>query len=269
MIELLKLTIISTLGIVGAFIVFGFLIGVIERQTEVNLYGKFGEKSVIITGLIGTTVHEFSHYIMCKLFLHKVIDVKFFSIKVKRNELGHVSHSYNKRSLYQRVGNFFIGIAPILFGTLIIILLFKVLLPENFNNTIINLNLKEYLNLANNFSIITFIIDLLRDSMIIVLSLFKIANLISFKFWIFLFLAISISTHMSLSKADLKNSIDGIIFIFIISFIINGIMMIINVSSADIFSFILVYNIMVVVFLFFAIIFSVIALIISQIIALI
>lgn len=269
MIELLKLTVISTLGVVGAFIVFGLLIGFIERKTEINLYSRFGEKSVIITGLIGTTVHEFSHYIMCKLFLHKVIDVKLFSIKIKGNELGHVSHSYNKRSLYQRVGNFFIGVAPILFGTLIIILLFKILLPESFNETMVNLNLSEYLNLVNKFNIITFIIDLLRDSLIIVLSLFKIANLISFKFWIFLFFAISISTHMSLSKADLKNSIDGIIFIFIISFIINGIMMIINVSSSDIFSFILVYNIMVVVFLFFAIIFSVIALIISKMITLI
>ncbi|MGO0916500.1 hypothetical protein ACTPEM_26060, partial [Clostridioides difficile] len=34
--------------------------------------------------------------------------------------LGYVSHSYKKDNLYQSIGNFFIGIAPIIGGTIMI-----------------------------------------------------------------------------------------------------------------------------------------------------
>lgn len=266
MIELFKFTIISTVGIVGSFIVLGFLLGIIEQQTERNLYFKFGNKAIIITGILGTTIHEIGHYIMCKLFFHKVTDIKLFSLRIEGNELGHVSHSYNKKNIYQRIGNFFIGIGPLIFGTFVMILFFKILLPESFHNTISNFNLESYMNLSKNFNLVNFLIDLLKDAMLLLLSIFKLSNIISLKFWIFLFIAISISTHMSLSRADLKNSFDGIVFIFIINFIVSFIVTVFNINIATLTSVILLYNILIFVFLLFAIIFSIIGFIISFII---
>lgn len=266
MIELLKLTIVSTIGIVGSFIVLGFILGLIEQQTERNLYFKFGSKAIIVTGILGTTIHEIGHYIMCKLFFHKVTDIKLFSLRMEGNELGHVSHSYNKRNIYQRIGNFFIGIGPLIFGTFIMILFFKLLLPESFNNTISNFNLKPYMSLSENFNLVSLLVDLLKNSVLILSSIFKVNNIISLKFWIFLFIAISISTHMSLSKADLKNSLDGIVFIFIINLVISFIITSFNINIDLLSSIILLYNMLIFVFLLFAIIFSIIGLIISFII---
>ena len=37
--------------------------------------------------------------------------------------LGYVEHAYNRRSLYQSVGNFFIGTGPIWFGSALVYLL--------------------------------------------------------------------------------------------------------------------------------------------------
>jgi hypothetical protein len=46
--------------------------------------------------------------------------------------LGYVFHSYNRKSIYQTVGNFFIGIAPIISGTAALFLGLYFLLPHSF-----------------------------------------------------------------------------------------------------------------------------------------
>ena len=49
-----------------------------------------------------------------------------------------VSHRYNDRNLYEKAGNFFIGIGPMISGTLFIILSFKLLLPNIYDSININ-----------------------------------------------------------------------------------------------------------------------------------
>lgn len=48
------------------------------------------------------------------------------------NVLGYVRHSYNKNSLYQTIGNFFISIAPLIFGIIVILTLLKNTLSRGF-----------------------------------------------------------------------------------------------------------------------------------------
>lgn len=74
----------------------------------------FGSKAVYLTGWVGTPVHEISHVLMCFIFNHKVIDVALFKPEPESGVLGYVTHSYNSRSLYQRVGCLFVGLAPLL-----------------------------------------------------------------------------------------------------------------------------------------------------------
>lgn len=76
----------------------------------------------------GTAVHELSHALFCVIFRHKVTSMKLFSPDGKT--LGFVNHSWNPRSFYQRSGNFFIGLAPVIIGTLVIWLLTLLLLPD-------------------------------------------------------------------------------------------------------------------------------------------
>ncbi|MGL5576587.1 MAG: hypothetical protein ACRDCW_13700, partial [Sarcina sp.] len=148
MLNILKIAGLITISIVGVLFLFGMLLKIIQRTTTRNLVSKLGPKIIIITGLIGTTVHETSHYLMAKLFGHKVSDIKLFSLELKSETLGYVRHSYNKRNYYQRIGNFFIGVAPILIGTGVVILLLKFLVPDSLSSLMNSFNLDQYENIT-------------------------------------------------------------------------------------------------------------------------
>lgn len=221
-IEIIKSSIFITVSVIGSFLVFGLLIGFIGGKTNMNLIRTFGSKSIIATNFIGTTIHEFSHYIMCKIFFHKVNEVKLFSFKVNESGiLGEVTHSYNKNSLYQRVGNFFIGVAPIFVGAIVLILSLRFLLPESFVSIMEGKSLTDFVNNIQYTSIGNYIEMIMNIFKNFIRYIFTVNNLQNMKFWIFIIIAFSISTHMSLSKADLKNSKDGVFAIFIISIVVS------------------------------------------------
>ena len=268
MIEIFKLSLLLSLSIIGALIIFGFLIGKIESKSNELIYSKLGKYGIIGTGIIGTTIHEFSHALLCKIFLHKITDIKWFSLNIEDRELGHVNHTFNKNSIYQRVGNFFIGVAPILVGSILLTLFYKIFLDNSFNTILENINVNSYLYLGKNFNLIDFFKLLLNQFILFLKSTFTINNLSSISFWIFLFIAISISTHMSLSKADLKNSLDGIIFIFIISVVISIVLVVFKIPETIILNRLIVFNVFLISFLSIGIFFSLITLIISKIISL-
>lgn len=268
MIEIFKLSILFTLGIIASLIVFGLLIGYIERKSNSLIYGSLGKGGIIFTGIIGTTVHEFSHFIMCKLFLHKVTDVKWFSLNINNGgELGYVRHSYNLKSIYQRIGNFFIGVAPVLIGTFILIIAYKFLMRDSFNEFIKTINFKNYLELDKDFSIINFLNYIILEFKNIMESLFTLQNIKTLNFWIFMLIATSVSTHMSLSKADLKNSLDGIGFIFLFSVILGILFFIFKVSFSKAVTIVCVFNIIIISFLSIGLLFSFITFLIVKLIS--
>ena len=106
--------------IFGLIFIFGFTIAAINKRFYYNL----GDKSHIVciaTGFIGTPIHELSHALMCIIFGHKINEIKLFTPSCSDGLLGYVNHSYNSKNFYQRMGNFFIGIAPIVFGSCLLI----------------------------------------------------------------------------------------------------------------------------------------------------
>lgn len=248
MIEILKLIetmLILTAGSIGIYLVFGFIYAGIERATSKNLIRRFGEKAIITTGFIGTTLHELSHLLMAILFGHKIVSVKLFSLNLKSRTLGHVRHSYNKKNYYQRIGNFFIGIAPIIGGTLIILILLRIFLPSSWNDIINHFNLNDYVTATEQLNIRELFSYIGNDFVVIIKSIFTLSNLTTIRFWIFMFLLISITNHMSLSPADFKNSLDGLIFIVILSFIVAIILELFGVSIASLTHALIVYNVFV------------------------
>lgn len=268
MIEIFKLSILFTVGTIASLIVFGLLIGHIEGKSNSLIYRSLGKGGIIFTGIIGTTVHEFSHFIMCKLFLHKVIDVKWFSLNIDNSgELGYVRHSYNLKNIYQRIGNFFIGVAPVLIGTFILIIAYKFLMKDSFNEFMKTINFNNYLSLSKDFSVVDFFNYIILEFKNILGSLFTLSNIKTLGFWIFMIIAISVSSHMSLSKADLKNSLDGIGFIFLVSLIIGIFFFIFKVSFNKAVTIVLIFNIIIISFLSVGLLFSLITFFIAKIIS--
>lgn len=223
---------------IGVIIIIGLLLGFLRTASMNNYQKRFGEKAVFVTGIVGVPVHELSHYILAKLFGHKVTEVKLFQMKDGDGTLGYVNHAYNPMNLYQQIGNFFIGVAPILCGSLVIILLLKFFVPDS-------------LNLMNGAMS-------LKGSMGFLKSIFTLDNFKRPEFYLFLYLVFSICSHISLSKADIKGAFIGVIFMFIILLVFNylnlNILSRININK---------YNFLVMNVLIISVIFSVINFIIS------
>lgn len=258
----LKYSIFITLLITGVFLCFGYIYSFIEKRNSSYIYSAFGSKGILFTGMIGTAVHEIGHLIMCLIFHHKISDFQLFNFKGYKYEetLGYVSHRYNDRNLYEKAGNFFIGIGPMISGTLFIILSFKLLLPNIYDS--ININ-SYFINLSSiNMESIIFLLLSLNKNLLF--SLLSIYNLSSINFYIFIYLMFSVSSHISLSKKDFENSMVGILSLFIICFAICLFSILLNLDN-----FLLIILTMIIylmLFLSIGLIFALISLFISYII---
>lgn len=125
--------------------------------------------------------------------------------------LGYVKHTYNKRNIYHQVGNFFIGVAPILVGSGVLLLLMFLLVPGTYDDVMSELNFAALLS-TDFFEASTYTgyFSLFGD---IVADIFDFVNVGNVLWWIFIILAIMIASHMELSLADIKSSAIGFGFI--------------------------------------------------------
>ena len=122
---------------VGVLVVCGLLLGFVEGKSTELLYRLFGWGGVLFTGVAGTPIHELGHYLMCKLFGIQVTEVALFRPVAGRADgiLGYVRYAYDPGSLWQRLGSFFVGIAPMVLGVAAILLLLRLLTPEVFRSS--------------------------------------------------------------------------------------------------------------------------------------
>ncbi len=189
------LQMIFTLGFI-------FVSGKLISFCNARFYRNFGERGravCIATGFIGTPVHEASHALMCIVFRHKINEIKFFQPNSSDGTLGYVSHSYNPKSLYQRVGNLFIGIAPILVGSVILGGLLYLLLPEMYGDVLGQLKKTDFVS------------DFVQSFVYIGKAFMDMfAYAVTWQFWVFLAAGSFIGLHMTLSDADVKGAFSGV-----------------------------------------------------------
>ena len=79
------------------------------RQWLISCLGRTG---FIYLTMPGVVIHELSHLFFCLIFQHKIMKVNLFSPQ-EDGTLGMVQHSYDSRNIFHRIGNFFIGSAPV------------------------------------------------------------------------------------------------------------------------------------------------------------
>ena len=212
LVDLIIKTTLDTLYLTGMIILVGFILGFLRDHSMENFQRSFGWKAVGITAVIGVPIHEISHAIFCFFFGHKIKKIVLLQKRDENGVLGYVSHAYNPNSVYQQAGNFFIGIAPIFGGISSIIALMYVIIPKTYNEFITismnNLNITK-INSVVIYGILGSYIELIK-------TIFSINNFTSPYFILFLFLATCISSHISLSSADIKGAFRGLIIIFLL-----------------------------------------------------
>ena len=188
------LTIILPLGIIGFFM--HYCTDTLRNRISLNVGSRF----FIYFTCVGTVVHELSHALMCIIFNHKINKISLFSPQ-SDGVLGFVEHSYNRQNLYQRIGCFFIGVAPLVGGIVSIYFLSLLLLPENI--------CYKFSQGYNPFLIFELICDP--------------SFYLNIKSYIWLYLIFSIMLHTTLSPADLKGSSTGLTGLVVSIMIISAI----------------------------------------------
>jgi hypothetical protein len=204
----------------GLIFVFGFLLYIVAKMTRTVGVQCAGQRwDVVVTGWCGTPVHELGHAAFCLLFRHRVTAIKLYDPNPEDGSLGYVRHTFDQRSIYQKVGNFFIGIGPILFGALVLYVLLLLLLPEWGD---ILPGARGGATDLRGVGGWTGIVQLIAESVACVLKrFFSFDNLLNWRFWVFLYLSFCIASHIELSPPDIRGAKDGLVSLVLLFLVVN------------------------------------------------
>jgi hypothetical protein len=209
LLSLAKAIILQIIGVLGIFFAFGFVLSKLQQWTQENYERSVGWKGILWTAWLGTPIHELGHIIFAKIFLHKITRVALFEPNKDTGELGSVDHSYKKYSLWQRLGNFFIGAAPMIFGSFFLVVLLYLLVPNG----------KEiFLPLTSNINTLPSFLNAIKQTL---QNLFILENLKAWNFWLFVYVSFCIASHLAPSKQDRKGMWGGFFWIIILLIITN------------------------------------------------
>lgn len=178
-----------------------------DSLTQKRMTRHFGWRSNLWTGWLGAPVHEYSHAWMARLFGLRVEKVVPFQPDRATGRLGYVVIAHDPHSTWQSIGYFFVCHAPLLGGTLALLLLTLLFYPGALQ---VNLDVTPE-QLFN--SSLTQAFDQLRE-------IVNTENFATFKFWIFSYLVLAVGCHLAPSPEDYRNSMRGHGKIMIVALIV-------------------------------------------------
>jgi hypothetical protein len=195
-------------SIFGGIFVFGLLIHFISRLTFASLEKAFGVRATYLVASIGTPIHEAGHAVFCLIFGHRITDIAFFKPDPDTGELGYVAHRWNPKNPWHVLGNFFIGIGPVIFGCAVLFAVFYLLVP---NSSIVWDSISDAAGQIEQGNLLAGYLTLFKDSGIVILNtVFTAENLSGWQFWVFFYLAVCIASNIRLSPSDLKGALSGL-----------------------------------------------------------
>ncbi len=184
---------ILAIGLLPCLVV-AFVMQKCSNAIRSRLVSVLGIKGYVYLTAPGVMIHELSHAFFCLIFRHKIIEMKLFSPEAD-GTLGYVNHSYNPKSFYQRAGNFFIGTGPVWGGIFSLWVVSRLLLPSAMFQ---------------------------QDSISAFFSgIFSFSLWQCWTTWLWLYLVLTISSHIILSRPDLSGAGDGAVVIIILVLLCN------------------------------------------------
>lgn len=206
--DLIIATFSQMVSLFGGIVLFGLLIHFISRLSFETLVRAFGRKGTYLVAWLGTPIHELGHAIFCLIFAHKITDIAFFKPDPLTGTLGYVYHKWNRSNPWQLLGNFFIGIGPIILGCVALLATFYFLIPKSsqaWDSILILVNEVDQDN-----SIGSYLAILEGSAFLMLKAVFTLSNLTDWKFWVFSYVSICIASNIRLSPSDLKGTLSGL-----------------------------------------------------------
>ena len=235
----IKELLLATLGQMATlflgFFIFGLLIHFISQLTFKSLANAFGPWGTYFVAWLGTPVHELGHALFCLIFMHKIEEIRFFKPDKNTGTLGYVYHTWNRKNPWHVLGNFFIGIGPMVLGCAALFALFYFLVPGSsrvWDSIIAGVN-----GLGANAAVGDYF-TVFRDSILSIINIiFTSSNLHTWQFWVFLYLSVCIASNVRLSWADVKGSFSGLGCIVLPFLILNLILLLAGRTSDSVFPY--------------------------------
>lgn len=193
------------LMLLGPFAVFAIIIHWLERTIQTRLAERFGWKSVLWTGWLGTPIHELSHAIMCKVFRHRIDDMALFEPDKQSGRLGYVRHSWTRGNWYEEIGNVFIGIAPLMGGSITLIGLLWLFFPEAAGAAL-------EIGRSSDEGVVGQTLAVVET---IFASILEWRNFGTAGFWVFIYLVLCVGSHMAPSRSDYRGAGKGAVMLLI------------------------------------------------------
>ncbi len=194
-----------------------FLIQLINKRLLKNSWQLLGGKPYLyLFGWISIPIHELGHAVFALLFGHRIKRIVLFDPQASSGSHGFVQHTWNVNNIYHKVGNFFIGIGPIILGSTVVWLLARWLLHASFGAMD---GLDAQAGLWQQLHAIPII---LLNSFSNTLLIFReIFSAFSWKTALFLYLSFAISTNINLSELDIKHIKPALIVIIQVILVFN------------------------------------------------
>ena len=184
-------TAVQLLAALGPLVAVGLVVHVLAGAVARRACALVGRPAyLLLLGSAGTVLHEGAHALACVLFRHRIDEIVWFDPRSAGGALGHVRHRWDQRSVYQRAGNFFIGLAPLLLGVAVLALGARLLFGA-----------------AAAAPSVADAAALVRPG--------------DWRFWAFLYLTLCVGGAMRLSVSDLRGAGAGLVVLAALVFVVN------------------------------------------------
>jgi hypothetical protein len=216
LLSVLQATGLQLLILFGPLLVLGLMMDLVSRWNERLSLRLFGQKAYMaLFAWLGTSIHESGHALFALLFGHRIEEMKLFAPDPKTGTLGYVKHSWNRKNLYHIVGNFFIGIGPVLLGTILLMVLIWLL----YGRSALTANTTEIF--ADTFNIDAYF-TAAGDSIYAFLhAVFAGPENAWWKTILLIYMIFCIGGSIKLSPPDISGALKGFLFIILLFLVFN------------------------------------------------
>lgn len=212
-------TAVQLFTLFGPGLILVALLSTLARQVTRLAYAVIGPYLyLLLFGWLGTTVHEIGHALFAMLFGHQIRKFEPFKPDAKTGTLGQVEIGYDGNSIYQQIGRFFVGIAPVLFGTAMIFAALLILFQSEMAELI-----QRVSSLSNSSQPepIALVYQTLAYCGAILRFIFTPEHLADWRFYLFLYLTFAIGSSIRLSESDIRNAAAGFAVLVVLVLLFN------------------------------------------------
>jgi hypothetical protein len=229
--ELLLATLSQMASLLAGLFIFGLLIQFVSQITFKSLERSFGSGGVYLVAWLGTPIHELGHALFCLIFGHRIDNISLFRPDPVTGTLGYVFHKWNPKNPWHVLGNFCIGVGPMVLGSAVLFALFYFMIPGSDR---VWETLRVSVGTVAQDSLVAGYFHIFRDATLAIIKIiFTSANLSLWQFWLFLYLSVCVASNIRLSWADVKGSLAGLGCVLLVFLLMNFILLLVGFTSDD------------------------------------